>query len=142
MARQKRIRTFEEFWPFYVRQHSNRLNRQLHLVGTSVALSIAGIAIATKKPKFVKWALLAGYGPAWIGHLFIEKNRPATWRYPLWSIRGDLLMWRMALSGTLESEVERILRETEPPVDDGGKGYVHIADHETKNGTTDRDTLN
>src|SRR5262249_43528930 len=109
-------------------------------LGTSAALSLVGAALWFKKPKLVKWALLAGYGPAWVAHFFIEKNRPATWRYPIWSLYADLIMRRKALSGTVEGEGEGILRETEEPVDDGGKGYVHIADADS--GSVDRDSMN
>jgi hypothetical protein len=139
MAR-RRFRTFDEFWPYYVREHSNKVNQKLHLLGTTAALGLAATALATKRLRFLKWAFVAGYGPAWVGHFFVEKNRRATLRHPLWSLRGDLRMWRLALRGKLQAEVERIQSETEPPIDDGGKGYVHIADPNSE--TIDRDTMN
>lgn len=102
-----RFSSFEEFWPYYVLEHENKLNRQLHFVGTTAALVVAGIAAVRKQPALLPLALVAGYGPAWIGHFVVQKNRPATFKYPLWSLMGDFRMWGKTLRGTMDREVER-----------------------------------
>jgi hypothetical protein len=102
-----RYESFEEFWPFYVLEHENKLNRQLHFVGTTAALVVAGIAAVRKQPALLPLALVAGYGPAWFGHFIVQKNRPATFKYPLWSLMGDFRMWGKTLRGTMDREVER-----------------------------------
>jgi hypothetical protein len=87
-----RFATFEEFYPFYIHEHSDRTCRRIHVVGSALVLVALAAAIVTRNA----WWLLAmpviGYGFAWAGHVFFEKNRPATFKYPLWSLMGD---WRM-----------------------------------------------
>jgi hypothetical protein len=104
-------RTFEEFWPIYVRAHSNKLNRTLHFVGTSAAFSLVGLGVLTRRLTPVLLAPVVGYGFAWFGHFFVEGNKPATFGHPLWSFKGDMKMWRMILEGTMDAEVERILQQ-------------------------------
>lgn len=103
----ERLSSFEEFWPYYVLEHSNKTNRVLHFAGTTTAIATLGVAIAKRKPALVPLALVAGYGPAWIGHFIIQKNRPATFKYPLWSLLADFRMWGKTLRGTMDREVER-----------------------------------
>ena len=86
------MQSFDEFWPYYVREHSKKLTRQLHFVGTSIALSCLAGGLIGRKRLLLLAAPIAGYGFAWASHLLIEKNRPATFKYPLWSLMGD---WRM-----------------------------------------------
>jgi hypothetical protein len=107
----ERYRTFEDFWPYYVREHGKKATRSMHFAGTTAAAACLVAAAVTRRPGLVGVALVAGYGPAWISHFFIENNRPATFTYPLWSLRGDLRMWRMIASGTMDGEVERLKRE-------------------------------
>lgn len=99
------FRSFEEFWPYYVSQHSNEMCRWFHFAGTAV-----GLACVVASP-FVPPALLAapvvGYGMSWIGHFVFERNKPATFDYPLWSLRGDFRMFRLMLTGRMAPEVER-----------------------------------
>ena len=104
---QRKYNSFNEFWPHYVAEHSNSRTRLLHLVGTSLALLCLFYFIATGRWWLFPLALIPGYGLAWIGHFFIEKNRPATFQYPLWSLMGDYKMIWMMLTGRMESEVER-----------------------------------
>jgi hypothetical protein len=105
---QQRIASFEEFWPFYVAQHLDPVNRALHFLGTSLALG-ALAAVATLSPWWALAVPLVGYGPAWAGHFFFEKNKPATFRYPLWSLRGDLLMYALLWQHRMDPELARAL---------------------------------
>lgn len=93
--------TFRDFWPFYLQEHARPATRALHYAGTSLTLFLFLIAL------FRHWlwplALLpvAGYGFAWIAHWFVEHNRPATFRYPLWSLAADWVMWFRFLTGRI-----------------------------------------
>jgi len=107
----KPFETFDDFWPYYVREHSKKLTRQFHFVGTSLALACVAGAVFGRKPWLLLAAPVAGYGAAWISHFFIEKNRPATFEHPLWSVQADFVMWGKMLAGTMDAEVERILGE-------------------------------
>lgn len=102
-----RFQSFEEFWPFYVLEHQSKANRLLHFAGTTAAVATLGYALIKRKPGLVPLALVAGYGPAWIGHFVVQGNRPATFKYPLWSLLGDFRMWGKTLRGTMDREVER-----------------------------------
>jgi hypothetical protein len=110
MADDERIETFEEFWDYYVGEHKDPNTRRLHFLGTTLAgLCVAG-GLLTRRRWLLLLAPLLGYGPAWIGHFFIEKNRPATFKYPLWSLQADFVMWWKTLTGTMQSEVDRVVR--------------------------------
>jgi hypothetical protein len=105
---EKKFATFEEFWPFYVSEHAKKSTRKLHFVGTTGAMvSIAAALLG--KPKWLLVAPLIGYGPAWYSHFFIEKNRPATFKYPAWSLYADLVMWKKTIAGTMDAEVDRVM---------------------------------
>ena len=106
----QRINSFDEFWPFYVREHANPLNRQLHFIGSSGGLVCLFLGIAQANWLFIPLGLLCGYGCAWVGHFFIERNKPASFSYPLWSLRGDWKMWALMLRGKMQPEVERALQ--------------------------------
>lgn len=103
------VRTFEEFWPLYVRAHSKKLTRKLHFIGTTLALACVAGGFLTKRRWLILFAPAAGYGPAWLSHFLVEKNLPATFRHPLWSLRADLVMWTKTIDGTMDAEVERML---------------------------------
>jgi hypothetical protein len=105
----KRFESFDEFWPFYVREHKKKLTRQLHFVGTSAALACLAGGLIARKPLLLLAAPIAGYGPAWFSHFFIEKNRPATFTYPKWSLIADFVMWGKMIAGTMDTEVETVL---------------------------------
>lgn len=107
----KKMETFDEFWPFYVRAHSKKLTRQLHFVGTSLALACVAGAILGKRRWMLPLAPFAGYTPAWVSHFFIEHNRPTTFKHPLWSLKADFVMWGKIIEGTMDAEVERVLAE-------------------------------
>ena len=103
-----RFQSFEEFWPFYVGEHKNPVNRALHYAGTSMAVGAVATAAVTLNPLWLLAAPVVGYGPAWVGHFFIEKNKPASWTYPLYSLRGDFRMLGYALRGKMADEVRRV----------------------------------
>ena len=108
----ERFKSFEEFWPYYVAEHSQPATRALHAVGTTAALACVATLIAKRKWKLLPLALVPGYGAAWLSHFFIEKNRPATFDYPLWSFISDYKMIGMMIAGKMDGEVERVLRVT------------------------------
>lgn len=94
-----RPQSFEEFWPYYVSQHRNKTCRQLHFVGTSIAMGC--VAVSPFYPPALLAAPIAGYGFAWVGHYAFEKNRPATFRHPLYSLAGDWVMYAQMLRGKI-----------------------------------------
>jgi len=91
--------TFAEFYPFYLSEHRNPTCRRLHFVGSTLVLVAIAAAIVTRNAWWLAPAPFAGYGLAWIGHCFFEKNRPATFTYPLYSLLGDWVMFRDLLTG-------------------------------------------
>ncbi len=104
---QSRYNSFTEFWPYYLAEHSKPGTRLLHLVGTTIALGCAAYFIVVGKWWLFPLALIPGYGAAWIGHFFLEKNKPATFQYPLWSFMGDYKMIFMMLTGRMDRELKR-----------------------------------
>ena len=106
--------TFEEFWPYYVSQHQNKTSRQLHFVGTTIAMGC--VAVSPIYPPALLAAPVAGYGMAWIGHFMFEKNKPASWggaKALVWSLRSDLRMWKKMATGQMDAEVERVMNSSE-----------------------------
>jgi hypothetical protein len=99
--------TFKEFWPYYLREHSDPRTRAIHIAGTVAALALLVALVITRNIWFLPIALVAGYGPAWFAHFVIEKNRPATFKHPLLSLAGDFTMLGHALCGTLGEEVRK-----------------------------------
>lgn len=85
--------TFQEFYPFYLSEHSNRICRRLHFIGTTTAAALLVAAVITQTWWLVMAALVQAYTFAWIGHFFFEHNRPATFTYPWLSFLGDWRMW-------------------------------------------------
>ena len=95
------FKTFQEFYPFYLGEHANRTSRLLHVVGTLGALLQIVLAVAQAQPRLLVSALITGYALAWVGHYFFEKNTPATFKHPLYSLRGDFRMAREVLTGRI-----------------------------------------
>ena len=89
----RRFDSFREFYPFYLSEHSNRTSRRLHFVGTACVLALLALALVQRNAWWVVAALACGYGFAWTGHFFFEKNRPATFRHPFYSFAGDWVMF-------------------------------------------------
>jgi hypothetical protein len=102
---QPEMRTFDDFWPHYVREHLHETNRTLHFVGTTLAMGSVAAGLLTRRAGFLLAAPVLGYGFAWVGHFLVEGNRPATFTHPLWSLRGDFVMWWKTVTGTMAAEV-------------------------------------
>jgi hypothetical protein len=114
---QRRITSFGEFWPFYVGEHRNPVCRTLHYFGTSLGLLTLLTALFQSSLWLFPLALVFGYGPAWVGHFFIEHNRPASFRYPLWSLLADFKMLSLAVRGRMSAEVTRLYGSPAPAPD-------------------------
>ena len=97
----KKYASMREFYPFYLSEHSNRTSRRLHFAGTSLALVWLAAALATQNAWLLLAGLVCGYAFAWVGHFFFEKNRPATFSYPFYSLAGDWVMWSQILRGKI-----------------------------------------
>ena len=93
------FRSFADFYPYYLTEHRNSRCRQLHFAGSTLVLMALIEAIVSGNYWWLLAMPLAGYGFAWIGHFFYEKNRPATFRYPFYSLMGDWVMYRDMLIG-------------------------------------------
>ena len=103
----ERITHYADFWPYYLREHRNPIARRLHVLGTGLALLLLVSSIVLMQPLLLLAAIVAGYGFAWIGHARFERNKPATFRYPLWSPISDVRMFGLAVSGRLDQEFRR-----------------------------------
>jgi hypothetical protein len=108
---ESRFTSFAEFWPFYVEEHSRPATRWVHFVGSTLAIALLVVALVWQQ----WWWLLAvpvlGYGFAWLSHFGIEHNRPATFKYPLWSLAADWKMWWLMMTGQMGKEIARIRGE-------------------------------
>jgi hypothetical protein len=98
----RRFASFREFYPFYLSEHRHPVSRRLHFFGSCGVLVLVGAAAATGNPWLLLAALLCGYGFAWVGHFFFEKNRPATFQHPLYSFIGDWVMFKDILVGRIK----------------------------------------
>ena len=113
MSDRPEIETFEQFWDFYVGEHKKKATRVLHFLGTTAAMGCVAGGLLTRKRWLLLVAPFAGYGPAWISHFFVEKNKPASFKYPLWSLQADLVMWWKMVRGEMQAEVDRVIRQQE-----------------------------
>ena len=93
--------SFAEFYPFYLGEHSNRTCRRLHFVGSSLALACLAAALLTGSWAFILLGLLCGYGFAWVGHFGFERNKPASFKRPLYSFMGDWVMYKDIWTGKI-----------------------------------------
>jgi len=97
----KRFASFREFYPFYLSEHGNRVSRWLHFIGSCGVLLFLLAAILQRDLRWLLAALSCGYGFAWIGHFFFEKNRPVTFKHPFYSFVGDWVMFKDILTGKI-----------------------------------------
>ncbi len=102
-----KLPSYSAFWPHYLREHGRARTRALHFFGTSLAILCLVLLVATGSWWWLLAALVSGYLFAWIGHFFVEHNRPATFTYPLWSLLSDFRMYGLWVSGRLEDELRR-----------------------------------
>lgn len=97
----KRFTSFAEFYPFYLGEHTNRTCRRLHFVGSTLALVCLAMLVATGRWQYLFYGLLCGYGFAWLGHFGFEKNKPASFKRPLYSFMGDWVMYMQIWRGRI-----------------------------------------
>ena len=95
----RNFKTFKSFYPFYLAEHSNRNCRKLHFAGSTLTLLCLAALVVTRQPLWLLAALVCGYGFAWIGHFGFEKNRPASFKRPLYSLMGDWVMYKDIWTG-------------------------------------------
>lgn len=94
--------SFREFYPFYLGEHTDRRCRRMHFLGSWLVLAAVVVAIATRNPWWLIAAPICGYGCAWIGHFAFERNKPATFRHPVYSLMGDWAMFADVLRGRVK----------------------------------------
>jgi hypothetical protein len=103
----RRYASFAAFWPHYLTEHARPMTRALHYAGTSLLFVLLAVGLATGDWRWFAAMPLAGYGFAWVAHFTVEKNRPATFTYPLWSLAADFKMWGLWLTGRLGPELDK-----------------------------------
>jgi hypothetical protein len=101
------FRSYGEFWPHYLGEHRRPGTRAVHLAGTVLGLALFIVGLVTLDWRWLLAGLITGYALAWIGHAAIERNRPATFRYPLWSLVSDLRMVALFATGKLSAELHK-----------------------------------
>lgn len=104
----RQYNSFKEFWPFYLAEHSKPGTRWLHLIGTVTGIAVMIYFILSGPWWLFPLGLIPGYGAAWFAHFVIEKNRPATFQYPVWSFIGDYKMIAMMITGRMNKEASQI----------------------------------
>ncbi len=109
MARQE-FKTYAEFWPHYLAEHSHPATRWLHAAGTLAGLLLLILFAATGRWAWLPLALVPGYGLSWVGHFFVEHNKPATFGHPFYSLAADYVMLWKILTGRMNDEVARYCR--------------------------------
>jgi hypothetical protein len=95
------FQNFADFYPFYLNEHKNRVSRRLHFIGTAMVIGLFIFALFTGIYLLLLLMPVAAYGFAWVGHFFFEKNKPATFRYPFYSLIGDFNMFRDIITGKI-----------------------------------------
>jgi len=107
----ERIKNYREFWDFYVQEHSEPLTRYLHFIGTTLGIVLLVWIIRSGNWIYFPFCFVVGYAFAWFSHFFVEHNKPATFKYPLWSFISDYKMVFYMLTGKMNAEVERVLKK-------------------------------
>lgn len=101
-TQEKKFESFHDFYPFYLEEHRNLTCRRLHFAGSTLVLALVAVALTSGNWWYLAAVPLAGYGFAWTGHFFFEKNRPATFKHPFYSLCGDWVMYKDMLLGRIE----------------------------------------
>ncbi|MCZ6469303.1 MAG: DUF962 domain-containing protein [Candidatus Dadabacteria bacterium] len=99
---EKKFKSFSEFYPYYLSEHGNTVNRRLHFFGSLLTIIVVLFVIFTQTWIALILVPILGYGFAWIGHYFVEKNKPTTFTYPLYSLMGDWVMFKDILTGKIK----------------------------------------
>jgi len=102
MAKSNNFHSFADFYPYYLNEHANRISRRLHVTGTSCVVLLCVFAAITKSWSLLWLLPLIGYSFAWVGHYVFEKNRPATFRHPVYSLMGDFKLWWQVITRQLD----------------------------------------
>ncbi len=98
----ERFNSFSDFYPYYLGEHSDLRCRRLHYIGSWLVIGVLLLAIVSANPWWLIGVPLIGYGFAWVGHFHFEKNKPATFKYPFYSLMGDWVMWWQILRGQVK----------------------------------------
>lgn len=107
----ERLKTYSEFWDFYVLEHSQPLTCYLHFIGTSLGIVLLVWFLRNGSYLYIPLCFVVGYAFAWISHFFVEHNKPASFKYPLWSFISDYKMMLFMLFGKMDAEIERVLNK-------------------------------
>lgn len=102
------FRSFSEFYPYYLSEHKKPVCRRLHYIGSTLVLLILATLLVTGLWSYWWLMLLAGYGFAWVGHFKFEHNKPATFKYPFYSLAADWVMYKDFLTGQLEQKLQKL----------------------------------
>jgi len=111
MESTERIETYAEFWDFYVLEHSKPMTRYIHFVGTLLGIVMLVWFLRSGAFLYIPLCFIVGYGFSWFSHFFIEKNKPASWKYPLWSFISDYKMMFFMLMGKMDAELDRVISD-------------------------------
>jgi len=103
----REYQTFSAFWPFYLREHAQPMTRIWHYVGSTLALGVLLYALVTRTWWLLALVPVSGYFFAWVSHAFVERNKPATFTYPFWSLIADYRMYGYFLMGKLDAELDK-----------------------------------
>ena len=107
----ERFKTYSEFWDFYVLEHSQPLTRYLHFIGTSLGIVLLVFFSRSGSYLYIPLCFAVGYAFSWFSHFFVEHNKPASFKYPLWSFVSDYKMIALMLLGKMDAEIERVLNK-------------------------------
>jgi hypothetical protein len=114
-SRPREIKSFEEFWPYYLAAHRRPETRTLHILGTTMGVLGVAAWLTTGRKRYLATGIAGAYGSAWLGHFAFEGNKPATFKNPLWSLMGDLRMYKLWLTGELDNEIDRVVETPRLP---------------------------
>ena len=111
-AMERKYKTLKDFYPYYLTEHQNFTSRILHFIGTGGFISITVFSILTQNWIYLLLGPLCGYGFAWVGHFIFEKNKPATFQYPLFSLASDFIMFYDIITFRIRDKIEAAKSQT------------------------------